>query len=422
MKNKEDIVNELLKKYYYYNFIVTKPAQEIHIYPINIGLFGKTKSGKSTLINKILGEKKSFSHSIKPTPRILHFEHRGDIPLVFYDTEGFDDENSLIRANESLDEKTFDDIKSKIHVIYYLMNYSNRLEEKERKFLKAQKVNLNRTIFIGTHESDFHYQFIDKFIRNCKEEKIYSDEELEQIKNNIFCLDLIDESECNIKELKKILGKTFEICGDYYEKIKDISNKYLAELVLKDNEKNDEKNVDFKKIKESRLKKGREIINSRSWKVFGCGFIPLPLLDREIMKKQMKYMIKDLLSLYKDGLEKNEKDELYEVAITKFLGIGASGAAGTTIGVTGKIAGGLGVGILLSGITGIISGSLGKKDCIELGVKILKKLSDTFEKAFNYQEYINSNYNSFVESIEKSKRIIEYFEIGKTYDSSLYFE
>ena len=215
------------------------------------------------------------------------------------------------------------------------------------------------------------------------------------------------------------MEKTFEICGDFYKKIKDISNKYLAELVLKDNEEN----VSFKKVKESRLKKGREIINSRSWKVFGCGFIPIPFLDRKKMKEQMKYMIEDLLSLYKDCKEKMPQDELYEVLIPKILGIlGAGGAAGATIGVAGKIAGGLGVGIILSGITGIISGSIGKSDCTNLGNEILKRLSDIFEKVFKEQDYINSNYDSFVESIEKSKSIIGYFEAGKTYDSSLYFE
>ena len=42
-------------------------------YPINIGVYGQTKAGKSTLINKLLKEIKSFNHLKKPTPKKLHF-------------------------------------------------------------------------------------------------------------------------------------------------------------------------------------------------------------------------------------------------------------------------------------------------------------------------------------------------------------
>lgn len=85
VKSKEEIIKELLKKHTYYNYIESKLYKDVYNFPINIGVYGKTKSGKSTFINKILGEKKSFEHPTEPTPKTLHFEH-SNMPLVFFDT------------------------------------------------------------------------------------------------------------------------------------------------------------------------------------------------------------------------------------------------------------------------------------------------------------------------------------------------
>ena len=101
-------------------------------------------------------------------------------------------------------------------------------------------------------------------------------------------------------------------------------------------------------------------------------------------------------------------------------GTTAAGTVGTaTTGITSKIVSGVGIGIVLYVITGIISGSLGKKNCIELGEKLLYKFSEIFEKHFEKEKYIKTCYEQFVSGIEKSRKIIEYFKVGQTYDSSL---
>lgn len=71
--------------------------------------------------------------------------------------------------------KTFENLKSEIHIIYFVMNFNNRLEEKERKFLNAHKNILNRIIFIGTYGGGLHKQFVKKFKDDLLKKKIYND-------------------------------------------------------------------------------------------------------------------------------------------------------------------------------------------------------------------------------------------------------
>jgi uncharacterized protein (DUF697 family) len=319
------------------------------------------------------------------------------------------------------------------------MNFENRLEEKERRFLTAHKDCLDRIIFIGTHGEDLHEQFIFKLKQDFKENNIYNEYEFESIKNNIFCLDLLEEEECNIQEIKNILKRTFELCNKYYKLIKDKSFEYEESVFNQE-----EKSLGFERVKRQREEKGKEIINSRSWKAFGCGFIPIPFLDKYCMQQQMKKMVEELVILYRDCMEQINKDEQLAVIISKtlgksFAGIGgafttvqllgstaetvgaATGTAGSTaLATAGKIAGGIGIGVLIAGVVGIISGSLGKKDCENFGNIILEKFSKLFSEGYEHENYINVNYDNYVQSIEKSKKIIDFFKPDQTYDYSLY--
>ena len=161
----------------------------------------------------------------------------------------------------------------------------------------------------------------------------------------------------------------------------------------------------------------------------------------------MKKMVEELVTLYRDCKEQINKDEQLAVIISKTLGIsiagiggavstvqllgsttgtagaaaGTAGAAGsTTLATAGKIAGGIGIGVLIAGVVGIISGSIGKKDCENYGNIILEKFSKLFSEGYEHENYINVNYDNYVQSIEKSKKIIDFFKPDQTYDYSLY--
>ena len=81
--------------------------------------------------------------------------------------------------------------------------------------------------------------------------------------------------------------------------------------------------------------------------------------------------------------------------------------AGVTgaISIGAKVAGCFGVGFLLLGITGVISGSIGRSDCLEFGEKILNRFQEIFVKYFKKEDYIKISYESFINLINESKRI-----------------
>ena len=153
--------------------------------------------------------------------------------------------------------------------------------------------------------------------------KIYNDQECEIIR---------------INEIKNKLNRTFELCTDYYNLIKDEANKFIK-TCLKENEKFD----GFEIVKANRYNQGKEVINSRSWKIFGLGFIPIPFLNQYFMKSQLNEMVKDLVSIYRDCKKEIFEDNLVGVVVSKafggvasvgggiagFAAIGALGAART---------------------------------------------------------------------------------------------
>lgn len=385
-----NIYYELKKKDNYYNFIEDNNIFNNSIYSINIGVYGKTKGGKSTFINKILGEKASLSNPIKPTPKTLHFKHR-NYPLIFFDTEGFDEEESLNKSKKSLENK-FESIKSEVHIIYFIMNFHNRLEEKERNFLRSQKSKLDRIIFIGTHAEDLHEQFKAKLLEDLKENNIFNHEYCEKIKNNIFCLDLLSDEECNIQEIKNILKRTFELCNKYYKQIKDNSKNDLAILGGSENQ-----SIDFNKIEMERYKKGEEIILK---KVNSQG---IKLLNTRILELECYNIIDDFIRLYPECKEIINIEEILKEINSKYKStLFADIMTGFSIGI----------GVWFPFM--LINRSNFKENLTD----ILKKFSKIFQTKYNYEKKFLQCYGYYENSIKNCLKIIDCFRPGDTYDST----
>ena len=150
----EEIQNQLFIKlidyYKYYNQIgddeiicpkISEDNIEFNLsYTFNIFVIGKPGSGKSTLINLLLNEKRAKESIGKnTTDKIIKFIKK-NTSLAFYDTPGFisgsDVDETIMLLKEKV--KEMDLYKEKIHCILYVLNSSliRTLDDNEIKFIK----------------------------------------------------------------------------------------------------------------------------------------------------------------------------------------------------------------------------------------------------------------------------------------------
>ncbi len=86
-----------------------------------VSIFGKPNAGKSTLLNKLVGEKLAIvSHKVQTTRhRIKAFVNTDDYQIIFFDTPG------IINPEYKLHEKMMKHVKSALEdadlALYYLM-------------------------------------------------------------------------------------------------------------------------------------------------------------------------------------------------------------------------------------------------------------------------------------------------------------
>ena len=158
----------------------------------NILLYGRTGTGKSTFINRVMGEKKSFTLKTKSigTERNNYYIHR-KYPIKMLDVCGFAEGNearenlekiNLIYKKEStniiIDEPTNDvfsfygDKRNNIHLLIYFNVYDDRYD-----------------IFPG--ELPFMYDAVEKkipiifVVNKCPDDIFEDEEELELLKNEV---------------------------------------------------------------------------------------------------------------------------------------------------------------------------------------------------------------------------------------------
>ena len=163
---------------------------------INILLLGRTGVGKSTLINLLLDDKKSFEGGIgtSTTSKDIQVYKKSGIPLRFYDVKGFENEKTVknyvkIMLDYGLKSKFLSD---NLNAIFYCIQYKSNgtvIEEMESP-LFVQLVKLEIPIlFIITNFP--HNPYIENFDKQTKK-KISNDIKRiekaikEKIKDNFF--------------------------------------------------------------------------------------------------------------------------------------------------------------------------------------------------------------------------------------------
>ena len=199
-------------------------------FTFNILVCGKPGSGKSTLINRILGKEKCFSAkgTSSITQRVVKYICE-KYPILLYDTPGFEKVEDINRIQDLIvnKNKTLNEEKNRIHCVLYVMNTKaeRTFIDKEYEFLVSllnQKMDI---FFIATHAGT--KENAEDYIEATKvnlEQNSNGDTKLGNIKQYIYPVELNDD----IPYKKFGLKEVFTALYNKYEK-----EKYYDEITAK---------------------------------------------------------------------------------------------------------------------------------------------------------------------------------------------
>ena len=223
------IMDKLMDCYkYYYQIgddeIILPKINENNIefnlkYTVNIFVTGKPGTGKSTLINLLLNEKKAKESTGKNTTnKIIKFIKKNS-SLAFYDTPGFVSGDDIDETIKLLKEKVkeMDMYKEKIHGILYLLNSTlvRTMDDNEIDFIKFL-LGYNIPIFFVLNFSNPNKKKSQLFLKRFLEEINNSINNF-QFSSNIYQVNLKNDYDGN-----EVYGINILMKGlyDYYSKHK----------------------------------------------------------------------------------------------------------------------------------------------------------------------------------------------------------
>ena len=216
-------------------------------FTFNILVCGKPGVGKSTFINRIMGEEKCFSGkgTSSLTQRVVKYIS-SKYPILIYDTPGFEKPEDIIRIQKLIEDKnkTLNEEKNRIHCVLYLMNIKaeRTFIEKEYEFLLNllnQKMDI---FFVATHAGTKENS--EDYIEAAKinlEQNSGTDKRIGNLKQYIYPVELQDDEfykKFGIKELFTALYNKYKDYKYQYEislyNLKEIKSIFIKELTSKE--------------------------------------------------------------------------------------------------------------------------------------------------------------------------------------------
>ena len=232
---------------------------------INIVLVGVKNSGKSFLINKLLGEIRALSMENNYTTKMNAYKHK-KYPIIFYDISGFNEneDEETKNLNSKIEEfnKEYKNIKNKIHAIFYVIDCNSvRILQNKEKELIENIFKMNIPIFIVGQKAKITNT--KNFIRKTKFElttfaENYK-EKIEVLTNRIYCLDSSKDSYINLLKAvynEFLLSKKIneEIIGTYsmMDNEELLNNSFSEKFNIKENNEERQKILEiYSHIKKS---------------------------------------------------------------------------------------------------------------------------------------------------------------------------
>ena len=216
-------------------------------FTFNILVCGKPGVGKSTFINRIMGEEKCFSGkgTSSLTQRVVKYIS-SKYPILIYDTPGFEKPEDIIRIQKLIEDKnkTLNEEKNRIHCVLYLMNIKaeRTFIEKEYDFLLNLLNQKMDVFFVATHAGTKENS--EDYIEAAKinlEQNSGTDKRIGNLKQYIYPVELQDDEfykKFGIKELFTALYNKYKDYKYQYEissyNLKEIKSIFIKELTSKE--------------------------------------------------------------------------------------------------------------------------------------------------------------------------------------------
>ena len=336
---------------------------------LNIIVVGKSRVGKSTLINSLFRDKIAETGLGRPITTEIRKIEKKDYPMAIYDTPGFElSEGQQAKVKEEIIELIHKglatgDINNAIHCIWYCINVGgNRtFDQTEINWLK-ELIEKNKVTKVP---------IIVVLTQACPKTKG------KQMQT------LVEKENLDIIKVIPVLAQDMDFDGEYVAKaygldqLVDIMSEALPEEL-----QDTLQNVQKASLK-SKKKRSRAVVAAASAVAFGEGFIPIPFSDAAVLIPTQITMIASISTNFGMSISKS--------VIMSFIS-STIGTAGTTILGKSMVSNLFklipGVG---TGVGGMISGSTASLLTTALGEAYIKFMEMIYKGELKKEDLYDQN-------------------------------